>query len=87
MNSSNVLNKEIQRLINDENKDNKFVHGKKEFRLKDKVLHVKNNNSLGVMNGEVGYVVYLDGKEVHVDYDGKLIKKRNLSMPIIFMKI
>lgn len=50
----------------------------KEFRLGDKVIHIKNNAMLSVFNGEVGYVKTLDYAPDHmltVEYpDNKLIE-------------
>lgn len=49
----------------------------KEFRLGDKVIHIKNNAMLSVFNGEVGYVKTLDYASDHmltVEYpDNKLV--------------
>lgn len=76
LNCVDEFNKEIQRILNDENKDNKVVFGKKEFRLKDRVLHTLNSNELKTMNGEVGFVVAVDekNKSVTVKYDdGKIV--------------
>lgn len=76
LNCADEFNKEIQRILNDENKDNKVVFGKKEFRLKDRVLHTLNSSELKTMNGEVGFVIAVDekNKSVIVEYDdGKIV--------------
>ena len=39
-----------------------------DFHAHDRVIHIKNNYDLGVMNGEVGTVVSTDGNEVIVEY-------------------
>jgi exodeoxyribonuclease V alpha subunit len=44
------------------------------YHLGDKVIHLKNNRALGrrgVMNGEVGFVAYVDEEDMVVSYPGK----------------
>lgn len=80
LNSSIEINKQIQKVFNFENENNKLVHGKREFRLKDKVLHIKNDYEKGVMNGETGYVVEVNAKSIVVDYSDKLITYDNSNL-------
>jgi len=73
LNSTYELNKEIQKRINSENENVKFIHGDKVFWLNDRVLHLKNNYLKNVFNGEIGTIVYIDSETVKVQYLDKQI--------------
>lgn len=73
LNSTFELNKKIQSEINSENKDVKFVHGDKNFWLRDRVIHTKNNYEKNIFNGEVGTITQLDEKQITVEYPEKTI--------------
>ena len=73
LNSTFELNKAIQKRINYENKDNKFIHGDKSFWLIDKVTHLKNDYKRNVFNGEIGTVVRINVKDMVVKYLDKEI--------------
>jgi exodeoxyribonuclease V alpha subunit len=73
LNSSYEINREVQKQINESNKDVKFVHGDIEFWLNDRVIHTKNNYDKNIFNGEVGTVISVGAKEVLVQYTDKVI--------------
>jgi exodeoxyribonuclease V alpha subunit len=80
LNSTKELNKVIQNRLNSENANNKFVYGEKEFRIKDKVIHVVNNYEKMVFNGETGIVSKIEPKGVVVQYPDKSITYKNDDM-------
>ena len=61
------LNKELQNILNPPEKGKNEFSG---FRVGDKVIHIRNNYDLEVMNGECGLVTRIEGKpqEVGVDF-------------------
>lgn len=87
---SRELNKVLQNTLNpaDENKP-EITFGDRIFRLGDKVMQIKNNyqmkwiskstnaGGLGVFNGDIGYIVYVDNKfkEVGVVYEDDRVAK------------
>lgn len=73
LNSSYEINREVQKQINEENKDVKFVHGDIEFWMNDRVIHTKNNYEKNIFNGEVGTVIGVGAKEISVQYTDKVI--------------
>lgn len=73
-----ALNRRLQKLLNPNMGTGLRCHqdGEEiEYCLADKVMHIKNNNQLGVMNGETGRVVLVDTKDrkVTVEYEGRRI--------------
>ena len=66
----------LQDHFNPQNEENKLYCGGKEFRLHDRVIHIKNNYDLNVFNGETGEIT-----EIHrtrewaltVQYDSKAV--------------
>ena len=67
------LNIVLQKILN----KNKFflkVFGR-EFRVKDKVMHLKNNYEKEVFNGDIGEICTIDqeNQEMIIDYDGRKI--------------
>lgn len=50
------LNHLLQDHFNPQTADNTFYYGGKEFRLNDRVIHIKNNYDKDVFNGEVGAI-------------------------------
>ena len=65
------LNKELQKRLNPGSEGLKF--GKKEIRIRDKVMQIRNNYEKEVFNGDIGRVRDIDKKRysVLVDFDGK----------------
>jgi len=55
------LNAELQRLLNP--KGEEIVRGGRLFRLKDKVMQIRNNYQKEVFNGDIGRVVGIDHEE------------------------
>lgn len=49
--------------------------GERSFRLHDKVMQIRNNYDKDVFNGDVGRIVFLDGKErtLSVRYDDRVV--------------
>ena len=48
--------------------------GKQRFRVKDKVLHIRNNYKLNVFNGETGIVIDGDNKSTVVDFGDAIVE-------------
>jgi exodeoxyribonuclease V alpha subunit len=69
LNSTRNFNLAIQKEINFHNSSVKFVHGKNEFWLNDKIIHTKNDYDLNVFNGETGVIASVDGNGVKVYYN------------------
>lgn len=69
LNSTKNFNLAIQKEINSSNSSVKFVHGKNEFWLNDKVIHCVNNYDKNVFNGETGIITSVDGKSLRVFYN------------------
>ncbi len=67
-----AMNKTLQKLLN-QNENNSFEHGEREFRMGDKVMQVANNYDKNVFNGDMGYITDIDqhGRTFAVDYDGQ----------------
>ncbi len=67
------LNRELQQLLNPEGLA--LERGGFLFRVRDKVMQLRNNYEKGVFNGDLGRIVSLDKEEgrVRVDFDEKLI--------------
>lgn len=68
LNSTYNYNKTIQKELNSENEQIKFIHGKKEFWLRDKVIHLVNNKEKNIYNGETGIVKTIETKKMIVDF-------------------
>ena len=65
------LNQELQKLLNPGSEGLKF--GKREIRIRDKVMQIRNNYDKEVFNGDIGRVKDIDKKtySILVDFDGK----------------
>ncbi len=65
------LNRELQKTLNPLNDG--FQVGNREFRLKDKVMQIRNNYDKDIYNGDIGSVRDFDRKsfQVVVDFDGR----------------
>jgi exodeoxyribonuclease V alpha subunit len=65
------LNQELQKLLNPSSEGLQF--GKREIRIWDKVMQIRNNYDKEVYNGDIGRVKDIDKKtySVLVDFDGK----------------
>ncbi|MBD8614842.1 MULTISPECIES: SF1B family DNA helicase RecD2 [Pseudomonas] len=73
-----ALNRRLQKLLNPNVGTGLRCHqdGEEiEYCVGDKVMHIKNNNTLQVMNGETGRVVLVDIKDrkVTVEYEGRRV--------------
>ena len=70
------VNKEIQNRYNLEN-EKIYVRGDTLFKKGDKVLQIKNDSELDIMNGDIGKIVdvtKIDDKEVLlIDFDGRIL--------------
>lgn len=77
INSTEEINKIIQDILTPDT-SNEIKHGKKIFRLNNKVMHIKNNYDLEVFNGEIGYVKEIKkiGNQDYliVEYPDKIIE-------------
>jgi exodeoxyribonuclease V alpha subunit len=70
------LNNELQQVLNPKNKNKKEVHhGKRIFRVGDKIMQTVNDSEKGIYNGDLGIITDIvkekstnkNGKEVEVD--------------------
>ncbi len=66
------LNQLLQKALNPNSEKSRQGRG---FRVKDKVMHLKNNYQKDVFNGDIGTVCAIDseGSELSVDYDGRKV--------------
>lgn len=69
------INSMIQDVVNPGNTNPTIMYKSKQFRLNDKVIHVKNNYELNVFNGEIGKILAVDvvNKTCVVLFDNKTI--------------
>ncbi len=67
------LNMRLQHLLNPSGRE--IEHGLRRFRLRDKVMQVRNNYDKETFNGDIGVIcsVNSDSQEVEVDFDGRLV--------------
>jgi len=67
------LNLDLQRALNPSSTGLKY--GQKEFRVRDKVMQIRNDYEKEVFNGDLGTVVQIDSEKfgVLVDFDGRLV--------------
>jgi len=67
------LNQELQKALNPSSAGLKF--GQKEFRVRDKVMQIRNDYEKEVFNGDLGTVVQIDPERfgILVDFDGRLV--------------
>lgn len=68
------LNAELQKTLNKE--ETAITKGFRTFKLKDKVMQIKNNYDKDVFNGDIGFVSGIDkeNQEITVIFDGKPVK-------------
>lgn len=67
------LNRYIQGLFNKSTIEFK-IDDLNVFKLNDRVIHIKNNYDLNVMNGEVGYISSIGGGLITVEYGEKIVE-------------
>ena len=71
-----IINQEIQNRFNDS--EAKLVRDDKVFKINDKVLQLRNDSELEIMNGDLGKIVDIlkeDDKEyLMIDFDSRIIK-------------
>jgi exodeoxyribonuclease V alpha subunit len=67
-----ALNEVLQARLNPSNGGAEFAHGASTFRLGDRVMQIRNNYDLGIMNGDIGYIrsIDLDEDEILIDFEG-----------------
>ena len=81
------LNQRLQDILNPHDPDlQELKYGKITFRIGDRVMHIKNNYTLGVFNGDIGIVIRIDKDDVDdcpivVDYDGILVEYKREFIP------
>ncbi len=68
------LNRELQRLLNPAGLS--IERGGTTFRLKDRVMQLRNNYDKGIFNGDLGKIAAIDTEEgaLAVDFDGKRVE-------------
>lgn len=68
------LNTELQELLNPHGR--KITFGRKNFRIGDKVMQIRNDYVKEVFNGDVGEVVQVDEEEgvLRVDYQNRIVE-------------
>lgn len=69
----NNLNLRIQNILNLNNK--KILKGSVQYRLKDKVIQLKNNYEKDIYNGDIGVInsIDMEAEEISVNFDGKIV--------------
>ena len=67
------INKFVQENYNP-NKTKLLQTNEKVFYINDRVLQLQNEPEKGIMNGDIGYVVDIDDKEILVDFNHKLVR-------------
>ncbi len=72
---THALNKMLQEVIHRVYYKNEFIDEKCRLKTHDKVMQMRNNYDMDVMNGEVGYVVYSEEgergtRDLTIDFDG-----------------
>lgn len=76
----NNLNIKLQEVLN---KSQIYLRkGSVEYRLKDKVMQVRNNYDKEVFNGDIGYISYIDmeDKTLRVNFDGREVQYEVLEL-------
>lgn len=63
------LNAVLQGLLNPDGR--RLASERRELRLGDRVMQVRNNYELGVYNGDIGEIVGIDRRQVDVSFDGR----------------
>ena len=69
----NNLNRELKKVLNDNDKGQSLQWGNREFTEKDKVMQIKNNYDLEVFNGDIGRIRSIQKEEgrITVDISGR----------------
>lgn len=67
------INKFVQENYNP-NKTKALQANEKIFYINDRVLQLQNEPEKGIMNGDIGYVVDIDDKEMLVDFNHKIVR-------------
>ena len=77
------LNQVLQELLNPDGQ--RLVSERRELRVGDRVMQIRNNYELGVYNGDVGEVVDINKREVTVEVDGRRLvyKHRELDQIVL----
>ncbi len=67
------LNSRLQRLLNPSGRE--LALGSRKFRLRDKVMQIRNNYEKEVFNGDLGLIHSIDNdsQQVTVDFDGRVV--------------
>ncbi len=67
------LNAELQRRLNPHGEGLRI--GNREFRLRDKLMQIRNNYEKEIFNGDIGTVVHIDKQKfrIIVDFDGRAV--------------
>jgi len=67
------LNRQLQDALNPG--DDALVRGQRAFRIKDKVMQIRNNYDKEVFNGDIGTIATIDPelREVTVSFDGRTV--------------
>lgn len=65
------LNTELQKALNP--RDDGMIRGGRSFKVRDKVMQIRNNYTKEVFNGDIGHIVKIDpeNQEVIIAYDGR----------------
>ena len=66
---------EVNRLFQNNVNRSEIIYrqGERQFKLKDKVMQLRNNYDKGVFNGDIGYINYFNGekKQFHIMFDNR----------------
>jgi exodeoxyribonuclease V alpha subunit len=67
------LNIRLQRLLNPSGPE--LTHGMRTFRVRDKVMQIRNNYEKEVFNGDLGVIssIYHDSQQLAINFDGRVL--------------
>ena len=67
------LNKILQEVFNSDVGQDSINYGDVIYRVNDKVLKLENDPDNNVFNGDIGYIIEINNKEITIDFDGNIV--------------
>ena len=67
------LNKILQEVFNSDVGQDSINYGDITYRVNDKVLKLENDPDNNVFNGDIGYIIEINNKEITIDFDGNIV--------------
>ena len=68
------LNKILQEVFNPNLGQDYIKYGDVIYRVNDKILKLENDPDNNVFNGDIGYIIKIDDKEMTIDFDGTVVR-------------